>query len=85
MTTASTAAVEAINERLGPALETLDENMRKARRLFVRGRHAAEDAVAAAALEVRRRPAAALVAIAGAGALVGLAVGFMIGSRCGRR
>lgn len=78
------ATVEAVRERLAPALDTLDETVRQGRRMVVRGQHAAEDAVAAAALLVRRRPLAAVVLAAGAGAFVGGAIGFAAGwlTRC---
>jgi ElaB/YqjD/DUF883 family membrane-anchored ribosome-binding protein len=78
------AAVEAIQERVAPALDTLDETMRQGRRAFVRGQHAAEDAAAAATLIVRRRPLSALMIAAGAGALAGGLIGFVVGwlTRC---
>jgi ElaB/YqjD/DUF883 family membrane-anchored ribosome-binding protein len=79
MTPDATKTVEAIKERLAPALETLDENVRQGRKLIVRGRHAAEDAVAAAALQVRRHPLSTVVAAAGAGALAGALLGFALG------
>ena len=50
--TGATAAAEAIKERFTPTSETLEDNMRQARRAMVQGRYAAEDAVAAAALQV---------------------------------
>jgi len=75
----ATKSVEAIKERLSPALETLDENVRQGRRLIVQGRHAAEDAVAAAALQVRRHPLNTVVIAAGAGALAGGLLGFALG------
>lgn len=75
----ATKTVEAIKERLSPALETLDENVRQGRRLIVRGRHAAEDAVAAAALQVRRHPLSTVVIVAGAGAFAGGVLGFVLG------
>jgi ElaB/YqjD/DUF883 family membrane-anchored ribosome-binding protein len=78
------AAVEAIQERVAPALDTLDETMRQGRRAFFRGQHAAEDAAAAATLIVRRRPLSALMIAAGAGALAGGLIGFGVGwlTRC---
>jgi len=79
--TGTTAAKEAIKECLSPALDTLEENVRDARRAIVHGRHAAEDVVAGAALEVRRHPLSALAVAAGAGALAGCLVGFALGCR----
>jgi ElaB/YqjD/DUF883 family membrane-anchored ribosome-binding protein len=77
-------AVEAIKERIGPALDTLDETVRQGRRVIIRGRHGAEDAAAAATLIIRRRPLGAVTIAAGAGALVGGLVGFGLGwlTRC---
>jgi ElaB/YqjD/DUF883 family membrane-anchored ribosome-binding protein len=77
--------VEALNERLGPALDKLDETIRQGRRVMVRSRHAAEDAAAAAVLRVRRRPGSALMMAAVVGALVGALVGFGLGSVARRR
>ena len=84
--TGATAAAEAIKERFTPTSETLEDNMREARRTMVQGRYAAEDAVAAAALQVRRHPVTAIAMAAGAGALAGCMIGFAFGSRvrCGK-
>ncbi|HLG58353.1 MAG TPA: hypothetical protein VI485_23610 [Vicinamibacterales bacterium] len=81
--TGAANAVEAVKERLSPALERLDETMRQGRKFIMRGQHAAEDA-AAAALRIRRRPGSAVMVAAGVGALVGGLVGFGLGSvaRC---
>jgi ElaB/YqjD/DUF883 family membrane-anchored ribosome-binding protein len=83
--TASAAAVEAIKQRLIPALNTrFDEKVRQGRRTFVRGQHAAEDAAAAATLIVRRRPLSSVMVAAGAGILAGALVGFALArlARC---
>jgi len=82
--TGAATGVEAIKERLAPALDTLDETIRQGRRAMVRGQHAAEDAAAAATLVVRRRPLSAVMVAAGAGALAGGLVGFGLGwfTRC---
>ncbi|HEY5618501.1 MAG TPA: hypothetical protein VIK60_11190 [Vicinamibacterales bacterium] len=82
--TGATTAVEAIKERLTPALDTLDETVRQGRRVIVRGQHAAEDATAAAALRIRRRPLSAVMIAAGAGALAGGLIGLGLGwlTRC---
>ena len=84
--TGATAAAEAIKERFIPTAEELEDNVRQARRAIVRSRYAAEDAVAAAALQVRRHPGTAIALAAGAGALAGCLIGFAFGSqvRCGK-
>jgi ElaB/YqjD/DUF883 family membrane-anchored ribosome-binding protein len=82
----ATAAAEAIKERFVPASETLEDNVRQARRAIVQGRYAAEDAAAATVLQVRRHPVVAIAVATGAGALAGCLIGFAIGSRarCGK-
>jgi ElaB/YqjD/DUF883 family membrane-anchored ribosome-binding protein len=77
-------AVEAVKERLAPTLDKLDETIRQGRQVVVRGQHAAEDAAAATALRIRRRPLSAVMIAAGAGALVGALIGFGLASvtRC---
>jgi ElaB/YqjD/DUF883 family membrane-anchored ribosome-binding protein len=71
--------VEGIKERLTPALDTIDETMRRGRRVVVRGQHAVEDAAAAAALTIRRRPLNAVMIAALAGAFVAGLAGFGLG------
>jgi ElaB/YqjD/DUF883 family membrane-anchored ribosome-binding protein len=78
-------AVDAIRERLAPALDTLDDSMRRGRKAIVRGQHAAEDAAAATTLIVRRRPVSAVMIAAGAGALAGGLIGFAVGRLTRRR
>jgi ElaB/YqjD/DUF883 family membrane-anchored ribosome-binding protein len=78
-TTGAATAIDAIKERLAPALGTLDERMRQGRRAFVRGQHAAEDATAAAARIVKRRPLRTVMIAAAVGALTGGALGFGLG------
>jgi ElaB/YqjD/DUF883 family membrane-anchored ribosome-binding protein len=82
--TEAASAVEAVKERLTPALDKLDETMRRGRRVMVRSQHAAEDAAAGAVMKIRRRPKSAVMVAAGVGALVGALVGFGLGSvaRC---
>lgn len=77
--TEAASAVEAVKERLTPALDKLDETMRQGRQVIVRGQHAAEDAAAAATLRIRRRPLSAIMVAAGAGVLIGALVGFGLG------
>jgi ElaB/YqjD/DUF883 family membrane-anchored ribosome-binding protein len=72
--------LEAVKERLAPTLDKVDETIRQGRQVVVRGQHAAEDAAAAAALRIRRRPLTAVMIAAGAGALVGALIGFGLAS-----
>ena len=83
--TGVTTAVEALKERSTPALDTLDETVRRGRRVIVRGQHAAEDAAAAAVLQIRRRPLSGVMIAAGAGALAGGLIGFGLGWLTGCR
>jgi ElaB/YqjD/DUF883 family membrane-anchored ribosome-binding protein len=76
---ATVSAVEAAKERVSPALDKLDETIRQGRRVIVRGRHAAEDTAAAATLKIRRHPVSAVMIAAGAGIVLGAAVGFRFG------
>jgi ElaB/YqjD/DUF883 family membrane-anchored ribosome-binding protein len=82
--TGAANAVDAVKERLSPALEKLDETMRQGRKFIARGQHAAEDAAAEAALRIRRRPGSAVLVAAGVGALVGALIAYGVGSlaRC---
>jgi ElaB/YqjD/DUF883 family membrane-anchored ribosome-binding protein len=75
----ATRAAETVKERLIPAIDRLDETIRQGRRVIVRGQHAAEDAAAAAALSIRRRPGAAVLIAVGVGAVLGALVGFRLG------
>lgn len=83
--TGTTVAREAIKERLSPALETLEENVRQARRAIVQGRYAAEDFAAGTALQVRHHPLSAVALAAGAGALAGCMIGVALGWLAHRR
>jgi ElaB/YqjD/DUF883 family membrane-anchored ribosome-binding protein len=76
--------VEAVKELLAPTLDKLDETTRQGRQVVLRGQHAAEDAAAAAALRIRRRPLSAVIIAAGAGALVGALIASGVGrlTRC---
>jgi ElaB/YqjD/DUF883 family membrane-anchored ribosome-binding protein len=77
--TGAAHAVEAIKEQLTPAVDKLDETIRQGRRVVVRGRHAAEDATAAATLKIRRHPVGAVTIAAGVGIVLGAVVGFGLG------
>jgi ElaB/YqjD/DUF883 family membrane-anchored ribosome-binding protein len=79
--TGTAAAKELLQDRFGPALEALEENVREARRAMTNGRHAVEDFVTGTGLQVRRHPLSALAVTAGAGALAGYLIGFAIGRR----
>jgi ElaB/YqjD/DUF883 family membrane-anchored ribosome-binding protein len=84
MTTAMSGVSDAIKERVQPALDTLEENVRQTRRAIVKGRHAAEDLMDAAQLKVRRNPLAAVSVAAGVGLLAGCAIGIFFGRRSRR-
>lgn len=73
------AAVDAIKERLTPALDTLDESVREARRFIARSQHAAEDAADVAVRKIRRRPLNAVAIAVGTGAFAGALIGFGFG------
>lgn len=64
-----------------PTLEALEENVRKARRAIVEGRHAAEDFATDATLKIRRHPLRAVAFAAAAGATAGCLLGFVFGWR----
>ena len=59
-----------------PAAEVFEENLREARRAVTSARHAAEDAVAEAALTIRRNPWRAVGAAVVIGAAGGAVAGF---------
>jgi hypothetical protein len=90
MATATGAAIsaEAIKERFAPVVERFGERfgerVRKGRKAFVRGQHAAEDVTALAALGIRRRPVMSVMTAVAIGSLAGALAGFAIG-RCTRR
>jgi len=68
-----------------PAQEAVQERIRAARRVAVEARHASEDAIAGAALEIRRRPIAAVGAAAAVGIGFGTLCGFVAGFFAVRR
>lgn len=79
-TITDTAAVaEAVKQRFGAAFQNVEEGIGQGRRVFAKGRETVEDGVAAAALHVRRHPLRTVAFVAGAGAIVGCAVGFVLG------
>lgn len=75
------AARDAVKERLEPALESLEDRMRTARRSVTQGRHAVEDFAMSTALHVRRRPLASIALAGAVGALAGCLVGFLMAHR----
>jgi ElaB/YqjD/DUF883 family membrane-anchored ribosome-binding protein len=75
------AAAETLKERFNPAIAAIEENVRQARLAIRHARHAAEDTVGEAQLEVRRHPLAAVTVAAGVGVFVGCLVGVALGWR----
>jgi ElaB/YqjD/DUF883 family membrane-anchored ribosome-binding protein len=68
-----------VTGRLDPAFDSVKESVQQAKRAITYGKQAADDALAATALKVRRQPLTS-VAIAGiAGALLGCLIGFAAG------
>jgi hypothetical protein len=57
-------------------MESVEENLRQARRVVNATRHAAEDAATEAALRIRRHPLTAVGAAVVAGAIAGGLIGF---------
>lgn len=85
MSTTIGTAKEVVSERLNPALESLEQNVRDARRAMAHGRRAAEDFVDDAALRVRRHPLRSVTMAMTAGATAGCLIGFGLGWVVGRR
>jgi ElaB/YqjD/DUF883 family membrane-anchored ribosome-binding protein len=85
MTANIDTAKAAVTGRLTPALESLDENVREARRALTHGRHAAEDLAAATVLQVRRHPLTAIALAGTVGAMAGCLMGFVFGWGVRRR
>jgi ElaB/YqjD/DUF883 family membrane-anchored ribosome-binding protein len=59
-----------------PTAESVEESVRQARRVVNATRHAAEDAVSEAALNIRRHPLTAVGAAVVVGAIAGGLIGF---------
>lgn len=85
MPTTIETAREAVSERLNPALESLEQNLRDARRAVARGRRVAEDVVDEATVRIRRHPLSATALAATAGMLAGCVIGFVLGWQAGHR
>ena len=62
-----------------PTREALEENLREVRRVATTAHHAVEDAVAEAALNIRRHPLRAVAGTAVVAGVAGLLVGFGAG------
>ena len=62
-----------------PTRETLEENIRDVRRAASTARHAAEDAVAEAAQNIRRHPLRSVAGVAVAAGVAGVLFGFGVG------
>jgi ElaB/YqjD/DUF883 family membrane-anchored ribosome-binding protein len=62
-----------------PTGEAFEENLREVRRVAATARHAAEDAVAEAALNIRRHPLRAVATAAAVGGIAGALAGFGAG------
>lgn len=69
---ATAAQLERTTEPCGsPTLESVEDNVREARRVVSMARHAAEDAASEAASNIRRHPLRAVGTAVAVGALVG--------------
>ena len=85
MPTTIETAKEAVSERLNPALESLEQNLRDARRAVAHGRRVAEDVVDEATLRIRRHPLSSTALAATAGMIAGCVMGFALGWQAGHR
>jgi ElaB/YqjD/DUF883 family membrane-anchored ribosome-binding protein len=84
MNTTVESARGMVAERLTPALESLEGNVRSARRAIAQSRRKAEDLVDQTTLQVRQHPVASMAVAAGAGALAGCLIGFALGWKARR-
>jgi ElaB/YqjD/DUF883 family membrane-anchored ribosome-binding protein len=85
MSTTIDTAREAVSERLNPALESLEQNVRDAHSAMAHGRRVAEDFVDGATLRVRRHPLSSTALAVTAGMLAGCVLGFALGWQAGHR
>ena len=85
MPTTIETAREAVSERLNPALESIEQNLRDARRAVAHGRRAAEDVVDGATRQIKRHPLSSTALAATAGILVGCVMGFALGRQARHR
>ena len=72
-------ARQVVSERLNPVRESLEQNVRDARRAMAHGRRVADDLVDGATLQVRRHPVSSTVLAATAGMIAGCVLGFALG------
>jgi hypothetical protein len=77
------STAEAVFERVNPALESLEQNARDARRMLATSVRNAEDFVDETRLRVRRRPLTSLALAVTAGAIAGCMLGVAVGWRAG--
>ena len=75
------AATQTGCETIGrwPTREALEENLREVRRAASTARHAAEDAVAQTALNIRRHPLRSVAGVAVVAGVAGVMLGFGAG------
>ena len=85
MSTTIETARGVVSERLNPALESLEHNVRDARRAMAHGRRVAEDWVDGATLQVRRHPWGSTALAVTAGMFAGCVLGFALGWQAGHR
>jgi ElaB/YqjD/DUF883 family membrane-anchored ribosome-binding protein len=83
MSTIKETAKDVVSERLNPALESLEQNLRDARRAVAHGRRAAEDFADEATLRIRRHPLSSTALAVAAGMLAGCVMGFALGWQAG--
>jgi hypothetical protein len=79
MAIATSAIGNDVRERIAPAIEAVENGVREGRRVLARGQRAAEDAADVAAVRIRQRPFAAVLAAAVGGTLAGAAIGVIAG------
>lgn len=85
MATTWNAAKHAVADRVEPVVESLKGSAEQARRAIVSGQQAADDALMATAIRVRRRPLTS-IAVAGAiGAALGCLAGIAVSCSAKRR
>ena len=82
--TEAAAIADAVKERLDSGVRQIEQTVEHGRRVVATGRQAAEDRVAAAAVQVRRHPLRVVAGAAVTAAVLGCVVGFAFG-RCARR
>jgi len=84
MATTMKVVRDAVADRLNPAMEVVEGNMRHARRALTHRQQAVEDFAASTALQIRRHPLAAVALVGAAGAVIGWMGGFILGWQTSR-